>query len=96
MFGISGEAGNADELLSMMKEARNDVDEEKRKQKDMLRRTDKEKLQAGQKIVKMAVSRGALRKRHCEDIGRGSSVDNAGEDEDATSEEEKKCPALWS
>ena len=91
MSGVSEDVGEAEELLSMMKEARDDVEEEKRKQRDALKRADEEKLQAGKQIVQMATSRGAVRKRNNEPSG-GAGAGNADEDEDAPVKKKRNAP----
>ena len=44
MSGLGGEVGETDELLSMMKEALEDVEKEQPKQKDALKRADEQNI----------------------------------------------------
>ena len=64
LSGIEGHFGEAEELLSLMKEARDDKEDEEKKIRQELKEADEAKMRAGDQILQMATSRAAIgRKR---------------------------------
>ena len=78
MSGIGGEEGEMEELLAVIKEARDDVRNKQNAEKEAKARRDEEKERLGNELVEMATTR------------RGSSEEARGEE--SSGDEEQQAP----